>query len=51
MKKRYIAFSKKNNIPVVPERLSIMQGEALYTRTARGKRDIKDVSANPDVKK
>nr|DAQ99453.1 MAG TPA: minor capsid protein [Caudoviricetes sp.] len=50
LKKRYIAFSKKNNIPVVPERLSIMQGEALYTRTARGKRDIKDVSVNPDVK-
>lgn len=43
----YEKFSSKNKIPVYRERLTIMEGENLYTRTARGRKDAEKINAYP----
>lgn len=47
LESEYEKFSSKNKIPVYRERLTIMEGENLYTRTARGRKDAEKITAYP----
>lgn len=47
LESEYEKFSRKNKIPIYRERLTIMEGENLYTRTARGRKDAEKINAYP----
>ena len=47
LESEYEKFSSKNKIPVYRERLTIMEGENLYTRTERGRKDAEKITAYP----
>lgn len=45
LEKQYAKFSRKSGVPFYRERTEIMQGEDIYKRTARGKKDIARINA------